>query len=109
MGKFSDPKLHAGGLRDIRLLADKKLGDFQFAEVHGGGGVGEPKSYVLPAVILGDRSIIVDFSTLGGPKDASGVLDKKGYLISPRTRSDGIAWVVSAKLKMENVCSTTTR
>jgi len=46
------------------------------AEVLGGGGRGEPENYVLPAVILGDRTIVIDFSPKGGPRDFVGMLDK---------------------------------
>jgi hypothetical protein len=74
VGTFSDPINHPGGKRTIRLL-DSKVGDYQLAEVQGGGGIGEPKSYVLPAAVIGDRTIVIDFSPKGGPKDFVGVLD----------------------------------
>eukprot|EP00563_Minutocellus_polymorphus_P018580 CAMPEP_0197715632 /NCGR_PEP_ID=MMETSP1434-20131217/755_1 /TAXON_ID=265543 /ORGANISM="Minutocellus polymorphus, Strain CCMP3303" /LENGTH=180 /DNA_ID=CAMNT_0043299807 /DNA_START=58 /DNA_END=600 /DNA_ORIENTATION=- len=77
VGTFSDPINHPGGKRTIVLLEDKTVGDYVLAEVRGGGGVGEPKSYVLPAVILGGRAIIIDFSPKGGPRDFTGVLDGK--------------------------------
>ena len=54
---------------------DQKVGDYQLAEVQGGGGIGEPKNYVLPAAVIGDRTIVIDFSPKGGPKDFVGVLD----------------------------------
>lgn len=79
-GTFSDPINHPGGTRTIRLLesnSDDKLGDYQLAQVIGGGGIGEPKSYVLPAVVIGDRAIVIDFSPKGGPRDFTGVLDGK--------------------------------
>ena len=75
VGTFTDPINHPGGKRTIKLL-DTKVGDYQLAEVVGGGGRGEPANYVLPAVIIGDRSIIIDFSPKGGPRDFAGVLDK---------------------------------
>lgn len=78
VGTFSDPINHPGGTRTIRLLdsSDKvRVGDYQLAEVVGGGGIGEPKNYVLPAVVLGDRTIVIDFSPKGGPRDFVGVLD----------------------------------
>lgn len=75
VGTFSDPINHPGGKRTIRLL-DQTVGDYQLAEVLGGGGVGEPKNYVLPAAVIGDRTIVIDFSPKGGPRDFVGVLDK---------------------------------
>jgi hypothetical protein len=77
VGTYSDPINHPGGTRTIRLLEGQSsvVGDYQLAEIQGGGGVGEPKSYVLPAVIFGDRAIVIDFSPKGGPRDFTGVLD----------------------------------
>jgi hypothetical protein len=75
-GTYSDPINHPGGKRTIRLLPEM-VGDYQLAEVVGGGGIGEPKNYVLPAMVLGDRAIIIDFSPKGGPRDFSGVLNGK--------------------------------
>ena len=77
VGTYSDPINHPGGKRTLMLLEGQTVGDYQMAEVRGGGGVGEPKSYVLPAVILGGRAIIIDFSPKGGPRDFTGVLDGK--------------------------------
>jgi hypothetical protein len=74
VGTFSDPINHPGGKRTIRLL-DQKVGDYQLAEVLGGGGIGEPKNYVLPAAVIGGRTIVIDFSPKGGPRDFVGVLD----------------------------------
>eukprot|EP00526_Cylindrotheca_closterium_P023380 CAMPEP_0113618506 /NCGR_PEP_ID=MMETSP0017_2-20120614/9372_1 /TAXON_ID=2856 /ORGANISM="Cylindrotheca closterium" /LENGTH=167 /DNA_ID=CAMNT_0000528017 /DNA_START=110 /DNA_END=613 /DNA_ORIENTATION=- /assembly_acc=CAM_ASM_000147 len=76
-GTYSDPINHPGGKRTITLLEGGKTGDYQLAQVQGGGGIGEPENYILPAVILGDRSIIIDFSPKGGPRDFVGVLDGK--------------------------------
>jgi hypothetical protein len=73
VGTFSDPN-HPGGKRTIRLTGEK-LGDYQLAEVQGGGGLGEPKNYILPAAVIGDRTIVIDFSPKGGPRDFVGVLD----------------------------------
>lgn len=73
VGTFSDPINHPGGKRTIRLL-EQKIGNYQLAEVVGGGGVGEPKNYVLPAAVIGER-IVIDFSPKGGPKDFIGVID----------------------------------
>jgi hypothetical protein len=77
VGTYSDPINHPGGKRTIHLLEGQSVGDYHLAEVKGGGGVGEPKSYVLPAAILGGRAIIIDFSPKGGPRDFTGVLDGK--------------------------------
>jgi hypothetical protein len=75
-GTYSDPINHPGGKRTIRLLPEM-VGDYQLAEVVGGGGIGEPKNFVLPAMVLGDRAIIIDFSPKGGPRDFTGVLNGK--------------------------------
>merc|ERR1740124_161647 len=76
LGTYSDPN-HPGGTRTIRLLENMKVGDYYMAEVTGGGGRGEPKNYVLPAVAIGSRFIIIDFSPKGGPRDFTGVIDSK--------------------------------
>jgi hypothetical protein len=76
VGTYTDPINHPGGKRTIKLLDGQKIGDYQLAEVIGGGGRGEPESYVLPAVVIGDSAIIIDFSPKGGPRDFTGVLDK---------------------------------
>jgi len=75
VGTFTDPINHPGGKRTIKLLDGQKKGDYQMAEVLGGGGRGEPENYVLPAVILGDRTIVIDFSPKGGPRDFVGMLN----------------------------------
>jgi hypothetical protein len=67
VGTYSDPINHPGGKRTIKLL-DEKIGDYQLAEVVGGGGRGEPANYVLPAAVIGDRTIVIDFSPKGGPR-----------------------------------------
>ena len=74
VGTYSDPINHPGGTRTIKLLEGKSVGGYQLAEVQGGGGVGEPKNYVLPAVIFDDRAIVIDFSPKGGPRDFTGIL-----------------------------------
>lgn len=86
-GTYSDPINHPGGKRTISLL-DGKTGDYQLAQVLGGGGIGEPESYILPAVILGDRTIIIDFSPKGGPRDFVGILDGKDI----KFLKDGNRW-----------------
>eukprot|EP00978_Attheya_sp_CCMP212_P035862 scaffold158509_cov66-Attheya_sp.AAC.1 len=41
-----------------RLLDGVKVGDYQeLAKVAVGGDIGETKSYVLPAIVIGDRTI----------------------------------------------------
>mmetsp|Transcript_6491 Transcript_6491/g.9610 ORF Transcript_6491/g.9610 Transcript_6491/m.9610 type:complete len:192 (+) Transcript_6491:32-607(+) len=87
VGTYSDPINHPGGTRTIRLL-DTKVGDYQLAEVAGGGGRGEPANYVLPAVVIGDRTIIIDFSPKGGPRDFTGVLESDGI----KFLRDGNKW-----------------
>jgi|AntRauTorckE5430_2_1112549.scaffolds.fasta_scaffold01186_4 hypothetical protein len=66
VGTYSDPN-HPGGHRTIILLGGK-VGDYQLAEIQGGGGIGEPATFVLPATIMGDRSIVIDFTPKGGPR-----------------------------------------
>jgi hypothetical protein len=41
VGTFTDPINHPGGKRTIKLLEGKTVGDYQLAEVLGGGGRGE--------------------------------------------------------------------
>jgi hypothetical protein len=90
VGTYSDPINHPGGKRTIKLLdSPVPTGDYTLAQVYGGGGVGEPKEYVLPAIILGDRAIIIDFSPKGGPRDFTGVLEKDGSIKFLR---DGNRW-----------------
>eukprot|EP00585_Thalassiosira_rotula_P002231 CAMPEP_0196151882 /NCGR_PEP_ID=MMETSP0910-20130528/34458_1 /TAXON_ID=49265 /ORGANISM="Thalassiosira rotula, Strain GSO102" /LENGTH=186 /DNA_ID=CAMNT_0041415347 /DNA_START=118 /DNA_END=678 /DNA_ORIENTATION=- len=89
VGKYSDPINHPGGTRTIRLVEGAIVGDYQLAEVAGGGGRGEPKDYVLPAVVVGGRAIIIDFSPKGGPRDFSGVLERDGSIKFLR---DGNRW-----------------
>lgn len=88
-GEFSDPN-HPGGKRTIALLDGVMVGDYQLARVYGGGGRGEGREYVLPAVVLGDREIIIDFSSKGGPRDFMGVLDSKDGSI--KFVKDGNHW-----------------
>ena len=88
VGKYSDPNNHPGGTRTVKLL-DGSIGDYQLAEVRGGGGLGEPKDYTLPAIVVGGRAIIIDFSPKGGPRDFSGVIQKDGSIKFIR---DGNVW-----------------
>ena len=88
VGKYSDPNNHPGGTRTIKLL-DVSIGDYQLAQVRGGGGIGEPKDYTLPAIVVGGRAIIIDFSPKGGPRDFSGVIQKDGSIKFIR---DGNVW-----------------
>ena len=46
-GTYTDPN-HPGGKREISLLPGG-IGAYRLANVHGGGGIGEPASYDLPA------------------------------------------------------------
>eukprot|EP00966_Prymnesium_polylepis_P294264 6795920-Prymnesium_polylepis.1 len=52
--------MHPGGTRTISLQ-NTKVGGFQLAKIVGGGGVGEPESFELPAMVNG-ASITIDFS-----------------------------------------------
>ena len=57
------------GVRRLRAVAGARGGLVgQRGGDEGGGGRGEPLNYVLPAAILGDRMIIIDFSPKGGPR-----------------------------------------
>ena len=80
LGTYSDPINHPGGKRTITLIDGASNGDYQLAQVKGGGGRGEPAEYILPAVIFGDRAIVIDFSPKGGPRDFTGVLEKDGSI-----------------------------
>lgn len=86
-GKYSDPINHPGGTRTISVIGDK-VGGYQLAKVNGGGGRGEPANYILPAVVLNDQSIIIDFSPKGGPKDFQGVIEGKNIKFT----KDGNVW-----------------
>ncbi len=89
-GAFSDPVNHPGGTRTISLIDSAVVvGDYRLAQVVGGGGIGEPKKFVLPAVVVGDRAIIIDFSQKGGPRDFTGILEKDGSI---RFIRDGNRW-----------------
>lgn len=89
-GTFSDPINHPGGTRTISLIgSDDVVGDYRLAQVVGGGGIGEPKEFVLPAVVVGDRAIVIDFSPKGGPRDFTGVLENDGSIKFLR---DGNRW-----------------
>jgi hypothetical protein len=89
LGTYSDPINHPGGTRTITLVDGASSGDYQLAQVKGGGGRGEPQEYVLPAVIFGDRAIVIDFSPKGGPRDFAGTLESDGSIRSVR---DGNRW-----------------
>lgn len=74
VGRYTDPINHPGGFRDISLLPNG------LAEVRGGGGRGEPASFILPArmdQVDGKVAITIDFSPKGGPKDFTGVFEVK--------------------------------
>ncbi|KAL7491748.1 hypothetical protein ACHAWT_001031 [Skeletonema menzelii] len=89
LGTYSDPINHPGGTRTITLIEGASNGDYQLAQIKGGGGRGEPKEYTLPAVIFGDRAIVIDFSPKGGPRDFAGVLESDGSIKFLR---DGNRW-----------------
>jgi hypothetical protein len=89
LGTYSDPINHPGGTRTITLIDGASNGDYQLAQVKGGGGRGEPTEYILPAVIFGDRAIVIDFSPKGGPRDFAGVLESDGSI---RFVRDGNRW-----------------
>ena len=89
LGTYSDPINHPGGTRTITLIDGASNGDYQLAQVKGGGGRGEPVEYILPAVIFGDRAIVIDFSPKGGPRDFAGVLESDGSI---RFVRDGNRW-----------------
>eukprot|EP00536_Pseudo-nitzschia_multiseries_P015050 jgi/Psemu1/291797/fgenesh1_pg.813_\ len=90
VGTYTDPINHPGGTRTIVLLDSTAavVGDYRLAEVRGGGGRGEPASYVLPAAVIGDRTIVIDFSPKGGPRDFVGILEKGDI----RFLKDGNRW-----------------
>jgi len=97
LGTYSDPINHPGGTRTVEFVTGSS-GDYQLAKVTGGGGQGEPEKFTLPAVILGGRSIIIDFTPKGGPPDFMGVLDEAGGI---QFVKDGNVWPrVDSKGKM---------
>mmetsp|Transcript_12630 Transcript_12630/g.32032 ORF Transcript_12630/g.32032 Transcript_12630/m.32032 type:complete len:152 (-) Transcript_12630:788-1243(-) len=83
VGSYTDP-MHPGGTRTISLQ-NTKVGGFQLAKIVGGGGVGEPESFELPAMVNG-ASITIDFSPKGGPKDFTGYWDEDGIKFPPTPR-----------------------
>jgi len=89
VGTYTDPINHPGGTRTISLVETASVADYALAEVNGGGGAGEPANYVLPAAVLGDRTIVIDFSPKGGPKDLMAVLEENGDI---RFLADGNVW-----------------
>ena len=89
LGTYSDPINHPGGTRTITFIEGAANGDYQLAQIKGGGGRGEPTEYILPAVIFGDRAIVIDFSPKGGPRDFAGVLESDGSI---RFIRDGNRW-----------------
>mmetsp|Transcript_5073 Transcript_5073/g.15028 ORF Transcript_5073/g.15028 Transcript_5073/m.15028 type:complete len:192 (-) Transcript_5073:56-631(-) len=71
VGTYTDPN-HPGGTRTISM-EPRSIGIFRLAKVSGGGGRGEPESYVLPALVYANQ-ITVDFSVppKGGPPGFTG-------------------------------------
>lgn len=82
-GFYTDPN-HPGGTRKI-TVDDGSIGAFRQAWIDGGGGEGEPASYTLPALVVGDR-IICDFSV--PPKSAP--IDFAAF--KGRLTEQGIEW-----------------
>jgi len=76
VGTYTDPN-HPGGKTTIKPTS-QSIGEYCLAEVIGGGGKDEPAQYTLPAVIMGERTIFIDFSSKGGPKNFVGFLNKDG-------------------------------
>ena len=68
LGTYSDPN-HPGELRVIKKLEGCAVGEYQPLEVY----LGNPENTMVPAVALGARNIIIDFSSKGGPQDFFGV------------------------------------
>jgi len=90
-GTYTDPN-HRGGTRTVVLLQPPYPVPGYNAEVQGGGGRGEPASYVLPAKVgEDDKSIVIDFSVPAkrGPKDFEGVWVEGGGIKFTR---DGNVW-----------------
>ncbi|KAL7431355.1 hypothetical protein ACHAXM_002651 [Skeletonema potamos] len=79
LGTYSDPINHPGGTRTITFIEGAANGDYQLAQIKGGGG----------RVIFGDRAIVIDFSPKGGPRDFAGVLESDGSI---RFIRDGNRW-----------------
>ena len=71
-------------------LLDEMDGEKRLARCEGIGGEGEPASFVLPAWINADDSIVIDFSAppKGGPKDFHGTWDEDGIKFT----KDGNKW-----------------
>ena len=99
IGRYTDPN-HEGGYRVITLL-DEMDGDKRIARCEGIGGAGEPASFVLPAWVNADGSIVIDFSAppKGGPKDFHGTWDEDGIKFT----KDGNKWPKVPQLREDNL------
>ncbi|CAE8599435.1 unnamed protein product [Polarella glacialis] len=87
VGRYTDPN-HPGGYREI-ILSNTKLGNFQLATLKGDDAAGTP-AFLLDAMVSPSEkgpSILIDFSSKGGPKDVAGVWEKDGI-----TFPDGNHW-----------------
>lgn len=98
LGRYTDPN-HANSYRIITLL-DEMDGDKRLARCEGIGGEGEPPSFILPAWINADNSIVIDFSVppKGGPKDFLGNWEADGI----KFVKDGNKWPMVTKQRNES-------
>ena len=99
IGRYSDPN-HANGFRIISLLDEMKDGK-RMAKCQGIGGMNEPPSFILPAWVNSDNSIVIDFSAppKNGPKDFKGNWDEDGI----KFVKDGNKWPMVPKTREENL------
>ena len=99
LGRYTDPN-HAGSFRIITLL-DEMDAEKRLASCEGIGGAGEPPSFILPAWINADNSIVIDFSVppKGGPKDFAGNWDVDGI----RFVRDSNKWPMVPKSREVNL------
>ena len=76
-------------------------GDKRMARCEGIGGQGEPASFILPAWINPDNSIVIDFSVppKNGPKDFVGHWDEDGI----KFEADGNKWPMMPHLREGNL------
>jgi len=99
LGRYTDPN-HAGSFRIITLL-DAMDAEKRLAKCEGIGGAGEPPSFILPAWINADNSIVIDFSVppKNGPKDFAGNWEEDGI----RFVRDSNKWSMVAKSREDNL------
>lgn len=89
-GKYSDPK-HPNCKREIAMVDSRNV---KIAGTDGSPGCppdGSGKAWRLSGRIVGERSLLVDFTPKGGPADLEGVYDDQA---SPERIAwpDGNAW-----------------